>query len=136
MLALLLLTSFSLMAGVVIRASSGQPEFTINICQPLQNVRRRVDHLVVTHRSGPSPVRIIRPGDGVYNIVFVFEDHCKPGRELDLAVSTDYNFGEVGQLNEFTLIVRFLVATASATVASTLTLMAPAMIAFRPLKLK
>jgi hypothetical protein len=37
MLALfLLLSSFQLTAGLVIRTRSGQPEFILNICQPLQ----------------------------------------------------------------------------------------------------
>ena len=45
---------------------------------------------------------------GLYDIPFLFEDHYKPGRELDLAVGTDYNFGEIGPLNEFAPIVSLL----------------------------
>jgi hypothetical protein len=45
---------------------------------------------------------------GLYDLPFAFQDHYKPGRELDGAIGTFYDFGQVGPLMELAPQLAFL----------------------------
>ena len=45
---------------------------------------------------------------GMYDVPFAFQDKYKPGREVDAALGTYYNFGAVGPLTELAPMLSFL----------------------------
>jgi len=64
------------------------------------------DVLVGAYKIGNIPFVSVmdRPfgyfAQGMYDLPFAYQDHYKPGRELDIALGTYYNFGVVGPLKE------------------------------------
>jgi hypothetical protein len=71
------------------------------------------DLLLGAYKMGDLPFTMMdRPfswyAQAMYDVPFAFQDHYKPGREVDVALGTYYNFGDVGPLTELAPIFSFL----------------------------
>jgi len=72
------------------------------------------DLLIGGYKMGNIPLISVedRPfgyfAQGLYDIPFAYQDHYKPGREVDIGLGAYYNFGVVGPLTELAPLLSFL----------------------------